>query len=198
MSDLRQRRHAQTKQALFDAAFDLLRAHGLHALTMERIAEHAGVSRSTAYRRYASKEDIILDIPRQFVAAWDDALQRYAESNPDAPETPASLAKKMNVGCLGVASWIDTNSDNVLLGYKALESSPTLQASDTSHWVERMIELIMAHVPDADLATAATIAGAYMGALDAMMVLWVRDEGATSVTASTQAVLDHLGPILPT
>lgn len=196
MTDLRQRRHAQTKQALFDAAFELLRIHGLAAVTMERIAEHAGVSRSTAYRRYASKEDIILDIPRQFVAAWDDALRQDAE--PDEPATAATLAAKMTIGCLGVAGWIDANSDNVLLAFKALASSPTLQASDTSHWVDRMIELIGGHIPDIEPAAAATIAGAYMGALDTMMQLWVESEGTTSVTASTHAVLDLLGPILPT
>lgn len=161
---------------------------------MDQIAEHAGVSRSTAYRRYASKEDIILDVPRQFVAAWDEAL---AESHGAPSSPPPSLSHLMKVGCLGVASWIDANSGNVLLAYKALAAAPTLQASDTSDWVKRMIALILEQRPDVNVAEAATIAGAYMGALDTMMMLWVESEGTTSVKTSTQQVLELLAPILP-
>ncbi len=156
---------------------------------MERIAESAGVSRSTVYRRYASKEDIVLEVPRQFLAAWDAAVEGV--------DPGTSLRETMQIGCLAVSTWIDDNAADVLTAYQALAAAPTLQAADTSNWVERMIELITTHESDIELASAATIAGAYMGAIDTMMHVWVDGDGTTSVVDATREVLDLLEPILP-
>ena len=46
--------------AILRAALDLLREHGYGGLTMASIIERAGVSSATLYRRWATKQDLVL------------------------------------------------------------------------------------------------------------------------------------------
>ncbi len=190
MTGLRERRHLETRTALVDAAFHLLDTTSFADLTMEAIAEEAGISRSTAYRRFTSKEDIILEVPRQWYDAWDDAQAAIPD---DAP-----LLTAMSEGCLAVAHRIDHDPDTVLLAYGALAESPTLQSSgaNTSEWIERMSTTALAHQPDLDPFEANVLAGAWMGAIDAMMMTWVMSGGEGSVTDLTQRLIDRLENLL--
>lgn len=52
-------RSAEADRAILAAATDLFCDHGLDGLSVEAIAERAGVSKATIYRRYASKTDIV-------------------------------------------------------------------------------------------------------------------------------------------
>jgi AcrR family transcriptional regulator len=44
-----------------DALFQLVEEQGLAAVTIDAVAERAGVSKATIYRRWASKEELIVD-----------------------------------------------------------------------------------------------------------------------------------------
>ncbi len=58
------------KQAILQAAFELLGEHGLGATSMDAVADRAGVSKATIYRWWDSKELLALDA---LYAAWDTA-----------------------------------------------------------------------------------------------------------------------------
>lgn len=58
------------KQAILQAAFELLEERGLAATSMDAVAERAGVSKATIYRWWDSKELLALDA---LYAAWDTA-----------------------------------------------------------------------------------------------------------------------------
>jgi AcrR family transcriptional regulator len=58
------------KQAILQAAFELLGEHGLAATSMDAVADRAGVSKATIYRWWDSKELLALDA---LYAAWDTA-----------------------------------------------------------------------------------------------------------------------------
>jgi AcrR family transcriptional regulator len=54
-------RSAQSHQAMLQAALELLAEVGFNAMSMEAISARAGVGKSTIYRRYASKAELIAD-----------------------------------------------------------------------------------------------------------------------------------------
>jgi len=191
MTGLRERRHAETKQAIVDAAFALFERHGFSGTIMEHIAEHAGVSRSTLYRRYSNKEEIVLEVPRSWLAAWDGAVDALSEED--------SLVDAMSAGCYAVADEIDASRERVLAAYAALSESPTLQSSGAANadWIDRMVDLIESRSVDIDHFDALVIAGACMGAIDAMMAGWASSGGTTSVRDLTGRVIERMAPVLP-
>jgi AcrR family transcriptional regulator len=60
-------RSEQAKQATLAAAIELMLERGLRAMSMDDVAERAGVSKATIYRWWASKELLALDA---LAAAW--------------------------------------------------------------------------------------------------------------------------------
>jgi AcrR family transcriptional regulator len=68
-------RTATTRARLQDAALDLFERHGYRAVTVEQIAEAAGVSHMTFFRHFRSKERVLLDDPFDPVIADAVAAQ---------------------------------------------------------------------------------------------------------------------------
>ena len=54
-------RTAQTSQAILDATLSALAEVGYAALTLDGVAVRAGVHRSSVYRRWATKDELIVD-----------------------------------------------------------------------------------------------------------------------------------------
>jgi len=54
-------RSAKAQKAILDAAAELLLARGLSAVSMDAVAERAGVSKATIYRWWPTKETLALD-----------------------------------------------------------------------------------------------------------------------------------------
>jgi len=55
-------RSAAAHQAILNAARELLVEHGFTRLRLEHVAARAGVGKNTIYRRWASKEDLTLEL----------------------------------------------------------------------------------------------------------------------------------------
>ena len=192
MATLRERRHRETRQALVDAAFRLFAERGFVDVTMDEIARAAGVSRSTAYRRFPTKEDVVLEVPRRWLAAYDLAV--------DALPEDTTLPDAIRAACLAVADHIDTETATVLAAYAVLEQAPSLQSSGMASraWTERIVTMIDRFGPgDVAPEVSGIVAGAYLGALDAMMQRWADDGGTGSVTDATERLVDRLETILP-
>jgi AcrR family transcriptional regulator len=80
---LRERKKAATREAVHRAALRLTVEHGLDHVTVEAIADEAGVSRRTFSNYFATKEDAVLWGEEQQAAA----LLRKVAQRP-APESP--------------------------------------------------------------------------------------------------------------
>jgi AcrR family transcriptional regulator len=61
-------RHAAARKAIVEATLELVAERGFQAATMDAIADRAGVSKNTIYRRWASKEELIADALRELTA----------------------------------------------------------------------------------------------------------------------------------
>ena len=63
-------RSAESHQAILEATLALFAEVGLPGLSIEAIAERAGVGKTTIYRRWSSKEDMIKDALELFRSAY--------------------------------------------------------------------------------------------------------------------------------
>jgi AcrR family transcriptional regulator len=54
-------RSARAHRAILDAALDMFVEHGYEAMSIEGVATRAGVGKTTIYRRWQSKEDLVID-----------------------------------------------------------------------------------------------------------------------------------------
>lgn len=66
-------RSQKARQAILDAATALLIEHGVDAVSMDELAELAGVSKATVYRWWPSKHVLALDV---LMADWDASEPR--------------------------------------------------------------------------------------------------------------------------
>lgn len=189
MTGLRERRHRETRRQLVDAAFSLFDRHGFDNVTVAEVAAAAGVSRSTAYRRFPTKEDLVLEIPRRWIAVFDEARAALA------PESP--LVDAVREVTMAVARHIDRDPEVVRGAYRVLEQAPSLESGTvaTAAWVSRYSELVR-EFGAIDTDAAAMIAGAYMGAIDAMMRIWAAAADETTVEQLADTMLARLEPIL--
>jgi AcrR family transcriptional regulator len=64
-------RRAEATEAILDATLELLAERGFAATTMDGIAERARVGKTTIYRRWCSKEDLILEAVVRFASALE-------------------------------------------------------------------------------------------------------------------------------
>ena len=156
---------------------------------MSEIAEAAGISRSTAYRRFATKDDVVLDIPQRWLEEFDAA----AEALP----ADVGIEDAVEATTLAVATHIDGDMDRVLEAYAVLEQAPGLKVSGvaTTQWRRRMVALFERH-GDLDAETNVIFAGAYLGAIDAVMFHWVASGGSESVVSAITRLNERLGPLL--
>lgn len=102
-------RAARTRTRTLDAAFQLLGEEGLDT-TVERIADCAGVHKTTVYRHWPEREDLLAE-----------ALETHMEP-PAMPDT-GSVRKDLVIGMIGLARTISTPPWSVLLPSLIVASS---------------------------------------------------------------------------
>jgi AcrR family transcriptional regulator len=61
-------RRAEAREIILDATLELLAERGFQATTMDAIAERAGVGKNTIYRRWPTKDDLVVDAFAHFTA----------------------------------------------------------------------------------------------------------------------------------
>ncbi|MEV6861846.1 TetR family transcriptional regulator [Streptosporangium subroseum] len=77
MTGLRERKKRQTRQAIAEAAMRLFAERGFEAVTVNEIAEAAGVAKVTLFTYFPTKESLVLD-----AVADDDVAKAVAERRP--------------------------------------------------------------------------------------------------------------------
>jgi AcrR family transcriptional regulator len=77
-------RDPEADRAIRQATIELLSEEGYDGLSIESIAARAGVGKTTVYRRWPSKEPLVVDAIKHFKAPMDPAPPRDDESTRDA------------------------------------------------------------------------------------------------------------------
>ncbi|HET6380395.1 MAG TPA: TetR/AcrR family transcriptional regulator [candidate division Zixibacteria bacterium] len=80
--DLRRERGDRTRQAILESAARLSSVEGLEGLSIGRLAEHLGMSKSGLYAHFRSKEELQLATVRTAQAMYDEAIMQPALREP--------------------------------------------------------------------------------------------------------------------
>lgn len=82
-SDGRRRRGTAVREALVDVASDLFRSHGVNTVGVDEIVARSGMSKSTLYRWFPTKDDLIVAFLRRrdtlFWEQWDHVAATHAD-----------------------------------------------------------------------------------------------------------------------
>jgi AcrR family transcriptional regulator len=166
---LRQRKKAETQRALSSAALRLADQHGPDGVTVEAIAEAAGVSPRTFFNYFPSKEDAIVGVTsRRSSEMLADLLAR--------PEAEAPL-EALRATALSTTRRLEADADDMMRRRGLFQRYPTLAARHAAGFaeVERgLVEEIARRTgldPDIDAYPALVVAAA-LSAVRVAITVW--------------------------
>ncbi|MGW0017740.1 TetR/AcrR family transcriptional regulator [Rhodococcus sp. NPDC003382] len=105
------RAHSRRKQVL-EAAVRLMEQTGFHQMSMQALADEAGVSVGLIYKYFGGKEDVLLATVTSILDAFRDQLEPAMDAAGDDP------VERLAAGMRRYLEVVDTNLDAVVLTYR--------------------------------------------------------------------------------
>lgn len=175
---LRARKRDETRRALSEAAYALVREQGFEGVTAEAVADRAGVSRRTFFNYFPSVESVLTASVAQFFASVGERL----ESRPaDEPVLDSALAVVTDPGD-------DELVERIAALAAAGEASPhargliLVELHTWLDWLEGWLRRRLG--PDADDLLVATYASTLVGSAEAAFRVWARGAATVPATAA--------------
>ncbi|MVZ99190.1 TetR family transcriptional regulator [Actinomadura sp. LD22] len=185
---LRERKKEATRTALHEAAMRLAVEHGLDAVTVEAIADAAGVSRRTFSNYFDGKEDALLYGDEQRMRAL---LDRFAARPPDEPSWAALRAAFHEL-----AGEIGEPDPSWAAQARLARAHPSVLARQLAHYAafERTLADLIAGrdgLPPGS-TRAVVLAGAFLTALRIGVLTWTEQDPPRSMAEVTDEVLAEM------
>jgi AcrR family transcriptional regulator len=116
-ASLRERNTKERRAALVEAAYGLFAQQGYAATTMDDVAARAGVSRRTAFRYFASKEDLVFPHREERLARLERLLLAHEG------EAPFETVRR---ACVALARDYEEARVQMLAQWRIAETEPSL------------------------------------------------------------------------
>jgi len=183
---LRERKKEQKRSRLKEAALELFAERGFDDVTVDEIAERAEVSKSTLFRYFENKEDLILADTR----AHSDAFLTAFTARPVDEPVLASLRASVH----SLVSNVQADRARYQRRIRIVSGSAALSSRSMERQIEWEVGLAQAILPrfsgrdDAE-ARASVIAAATLAVIRIATRRWVAADDSSSLE-------DHLLPAL--
>ncbi len=185
---LRERKKAATRQALHAAAVRLAIEHGAERVTVEAIADEAGVSRRTFSNYFASKEQALLHGDHQRMRALVEVVRsRPAGETPWAALTHAAEQYYRERGDVD-PQWAAQ--------VRLVRGQPALAAEQVKTFAALERELsaeVARRAPGEPAMRARLMAAAFLGALRVAAATWIDEPGGAALGDLVGEALAELG-----
>jgi AcrR family transcriptional regulator len=93
--------HGDLRRALLDAAIDILRDEGAHALTLREVARRVGVTQAAPYHHFADKDAILASVAEEGFAKLSAAMRRARDA---AQQKPLPRLRALGEGYVAFAT----------------------------------------------------------------------------------------------
>jgi AcrR family transcriptional regulator len=166
---LRERKQRRTRDAIIESAMTLFGEHGFDGVTVKEIAERAEVGRTTFFRYFTDKQEVLFADDDEFLAVLTDAVDRTArEVAPigDQLEDALGVAK---AGLRALAEVIARNARWLPLRERLIRENPALHARNLlkeRRYLQASGELLVRHgaTPETAALAAGIAAACYLTA----------------------------------
>jgi AcrR family transcriptional regulator len=180
---LRTRKRAETRSALVQAAYAIVRDSGFARLTAEAVADRAGVSRRTFFNYFPSVESVLTASVTEFFASVGDRLdarpadEDVLDSALAVVTDPGDDDLLERIGVLAAAGEASPHARGLIL----------VELHTWLEWLEGWLRRRLG--PDATDVYVATLASSLVGAAEAAFRVWLR-RGVTTADAGGTASAD--------
>lgn len=165
---LRERKKAETRRELATAAYEVIRDHGLDALTADAVVQRAGVSRRTFFNYFPTVEASVQPVVEEFL---DDMLSRVPHEVPEG-RLMATLAETARA--VDDEDLIERFTVIGLMSHRSMSHKALFYAS-VQGWQERLADQIsLLTGAEADDLWVQGVSGALHGAAEAALAVWIR------------------------
>ena len=175
---LRTRKRAETRDALVDAAYAIVRDTGYPGLTAEAVADRAGVSRRTFFNYFPSVESVLTASVTEFFASVGDRLdarpvdEDVLDSALAVVTDPGDGDLLERIGVLAAAGEASPHARGLIL----------VELHAWLDWLEGWLHRRLP--PGSSDLYVATLASSLVAAAEAAFRVWLRG-GATAAEAGT-------------
>jgi len=169
-NDWRSDKKAATRARIRSAALELFASVGYEAATVERIADAAGVTHTTFFRYFPTKEDVALS------DEYDPLIAELIRKRP-AGETDAAKIRAAFV--TGLEAIDGEFREGLLAQMRLVIATPSLRArlwEEQSHTLELLLKAL-GH----DSFETRAVASALIAAASTAILTWAEDDGVESL-----------------
>ncbi|WP_327120689.1 TetR family transcriptional regulator [Nocardia sp. NBC_01730] len=170
-TDWRAAKRARTREAIQQAALRLFAEHGYDGVTVERIAAEAGVSHTTFFRYFPTKEDVVLS------DNYDPLIARFV-----AARGEADPVERVRRGIAEALALLDEHEmvvvrerTRLMLSASALRARQWENRASTQRLLE---EVLRGDASGAVPLALRVTAAACTAALATAVTAWAEDDGA--------------------
>jgi AcrR family transcriptional regulator len=186
---LRERKKAETRDALASAALRLADELGPDRVTVDEIAAAAGVSPRTFFNYFASKEDAV-------VGSTESSTARVVQELASRPAGEAPV-EALRAAVHGAADHLEADPDDWIIRHRLVSRYPAIGVRYAARLAAVEHELVVEIArrtrldPDVDTYPAALVSAA-MAAARVALTVWQARERRASLPALVDEVFDQL------
>ncbi|MFJ8884335.1 TetR/AcrR family transcriptional regulator [Streptomyces sp. NPDC102402] len=186
---LRERKKAATRQAVHEATMRLTVEHGFDHVTVEAVADAAGISRRTFSNYFTNKEDALLYGEEQLIGSLVRTVWDRPAEEPAWPALRAAVAD--------FSARVVTPEREWAVRTRLAMRHPSLLARQLANHaaLERdLADAIAARRgPGRDPVRPAVLAAAFLSSLRIAMRMWIEEDLTRSPGEVIDEVLDEMG-----
>jgi AcrR family transcriptional regulator len=185
LTTLREQKKAVTRRSLAGAALRLAMERGLDAVTVEDIADVAGVSRRTFSNYFASKEDAVLNADRERTSALVALVEARPSSEQPWQALRAATAELYRTWPVPDVEW--------MAQLRLLRRHPSLlarQAGDQVALERDLTAVLILREPDEELARL--MAATFLAAVRTGIALWLEGAGEQQLPGLVDRLLSRI------